>query len=1190
MMIDPTQRRTPVPGGFGGRDDPARRLWSLWTQGQRPDVQDFLVQAGIRDPEQIVRVLRVDQRERSRLGQWISAEAYLDGFPTVSGDPEHAVDLVFAEYLLREERGEQPGIEEYQSRFPQYAEDLKLQIELHQAMGANRQFPPTWADSSAAPRDRLKRELQAQAEALPNIPGYEIVDILGWGGMGVVYRAFQQGLHRLVALKMVHAGARASPQVLARLRVEAEAVGRLQHPNIVQIHEVGQHAGSPYLVLELVEGRSLAQWLQGTPRPARQAAELVETLAQAIHSAHRQGVVHRDLTPANVLLTAELTPKITDFGLAKLVIGGGDMRTQTGELLGTPSYMAPEQAASRQQAIGAATDVYALGAILYELLTGRPPFKAESPLETLRQVMVDEPVAPSRLQPRLPRDLETICLKCLRKESSQRYASAAALADDLRRFLESRPIVALRTSTLERAWRWCLRNRAVAILLTCVVSLLVTIAVAASISAARLGVQRDRANSNLEWAQSAERNALAKLGDSYLAQARAGRFSSRVGQRFGSLDVLAKGARIARSLDLPSERFAELRNEAIACLALPDLKPIQQWDGWAPGTVSVAIDANFERYARVSRDGSISLRSVKDDRELRNLEKAGFWPRFSRDGKYLGALGPELSLKVWNLERGTLVVTFEGRRAWDFSPRSDLLAFSQNDGTIHLFNLATCSTVATWTGSSIAKFVSFSADGRRLAVIGEPPSSLEIREVATGEKLAGFLIPAANDLAWHPDGKTVATAGQDFKISLWDVVTGSRRMMPEGPRSGGVRVAFSPGGDLLASWGWEGKIRLWDPTSGKLLLKLTCMGPDPAFGPDGLRLFAFDLDTLLGRWQIAHNREFRSLVPAGYHDDFGDLAIHPNGRLLAIGMENGFGLWDLTTGRELGHLPVGVTRHLLFDASGDLLTRGPYGLWRWTVRHEAGTATLRIGPPRPLPMPGNVVQFDRSRDGRVLGLAQFDGALAVDLSRPLQPVRLGPHPDVRYSAVSPDGRWVATGSHSAPGVKIWNSSNGKLEAELPSEGWSEVVFSPDGRWLMVGHHHCRVWEAGSWTERPLIGGAGLGFSPDSKVLAIETGAGVVRLVDPASGRDFARLENPNQERACRVAFSPDGARLVLSSNDSASIHVWNLQAIGQNLKAMGLEWELPAFQGNDDQTPPGPISIEVNPQRAPLPESQRKTP
>jgi WD40 repeat protein len=1163
-----------VPGSSGWRDDPARRLWSLWSQGQRPLVEEFLEQAGIRDPERIVRVLRIDQRERSRIGEWVPAEAYLGQFPEVSEEPEHAVDLVFAEYLLREERGEQPALEEYTSRFPRYADELKLQIELHLAMGADRAFPPTWAETSVGRRDRRRPEL-LEGESLPSIPGYEILEILGWGGMGVVYRALQQGLNRQVALKMVHAGAQASPQVLARLRVEARAVGRLQHPNIVQIHDVGEHAGSPYLVLELVEGRSLAQWLGGTPRPGRQAAEMVEALARAIHSAHVQGVVHRDLTPANILLTAEMAPKITDFGLAKLVIGGGDSRTQAGELLGTPSYMAPEQAASRQRAIGAATDVYALGAILYEMLTGRPPFKAESPLETLRQVMVDEPVAPSRLQPRLPRDLETICLKCLRKEPSQRYASALELADDLRRFLDGRTIVARRSSTLERTWRWCLRNRAVAILLTCVASLLVTIAVASSILAARLAFERDLANWNSRRAETAERDSLARLGDSYLAQARAGRFSGRLGQRFGSLDALAKGAHIALTLKIPPARLATLRNEAIACLALPDLKPVQHWDGWAPGTISVAIDPDFERYARVSRDGSISLRSLDNDRELLHLEQAGFLPRFSRDGKYLGAWGPEPSLKIWNLERPALVVTFQGRNAWDFSPRSDLLGMSQNDGTILLFNLATSSPAESLRTNSAARYISFSPDGGRLAVVGEPPMSLEIRDVASGQKLAGFPITGASDVAWHPDGKMLAIAGNDLTITIWDVVSGSRQMTLEGPRSAGVRVAFSHGGDLLGSWGWDGKLRLWDPRSGQLLLRTTCVGPDPAFGPDGALFVSVDLETRQGRWEIAHGREFRSLVRPGYHAAFSDVAIHPGGRLLAVGMEDGVGLWDVASSRELKHLPIGVTRHLLFDSAGDLLCRGAYGVWRWPVRQQAGSATLRVGPPVALALTGNLLQFDLSRSGRLMGLAQRDGALAVDLDRPSRPVRLGPHPDVRYTAVSPDGRLVATGSHSAPGVKIWDAESGKLEAELPCEGWSEVAFSPDGRWLMVGHHHCRVWEVGSWVQRPEIGGGGLCFSPDSKLLAVETGAGVVRMVDPASGREFARLEDPKEERANRGTFSPDGAMLVLCSGDSAALHVWNLRAIGKELEAISLAWELPAFQDAGDQ-PPVPLKVEVN--------------
>ncbi len=441
-MSDPTRMQS-AAGGTPGSDDPARRLARLWRQGQQPRVEDFLAQAAVSDPAVVVTVLRVDQWERRRRGQWVSAESYLDAFPSVRDDPERAIDVVFAEYMLREQLGESPTLGEYIRRFPQYADPLRLQVELHGAMEGEGEWdwPATWDEGRANPSADRGTESEPGSGEHPNIPGYEILGVLGWGGMGVVYRAWQHRLNRTVALKLVRAGAQASPQVLARFRVEAEAVARLQHPNIVQIHQVGQLAGCPFLVLELVDGPSLAQSLAGTPQATRRAGELVDLLARAIHSAHRQGVVHRDLTPANILLTTDGVPKITDFGLAKIVIGGEGLRTQTGELLGTPSYMAPEQAAGSHGAIGATTDVYALGAILYELLTGRPPFKAESPLETIRQVVADEPVAPSRLRPSLPRDLETICLKALRKEPAQRYPSAEALADDLRRFVDGRPIL-----------------------------------------------------------------------------------------------------------------------------------------------------------------------------------------------------------------------------------------------------------------------------------------------------------------------------------------------------------------------------------------------------------------------------------------------------------------------------------------------------------------------------------------------------------------------------------------------------------------------------------------------------------------------------------------------------------------------------------------------------------------------------
>jgi serine/threonine protein kinase/tetratricopeptide (TPR) repeat protein len=324
--------------------------------------------------------------------------------------------------------------------------------------------------------------------AAPAIPGYEILGVLGRGGMGVVYRARQTGLDRLVALKMILAGAHAGPEERARFQSEARATARLRHPHIVQIHEVGEHDGLPFFSLEFVDGGSLGQRLGGKPLPPRPAARLVETLARAVYAAHQQGILHRDLKPANILLQrkseapnpkseqetgavadfgfrisdlefriSDFEPKITDFGLAKrLDVEKG--QTQSGAIVGTPSYMAPEQAGGHTRQVGAAADVHALGAILYELLTGRPPFNAATPLETVFQVIRQEPVPPRRFQPAVPRDLETICLKCLQKEPAKRYPSAEGLADDLRRFAEGRPIAARPVGRAERLWRWCRRN------------------------------------------------------------------------------------------------------------------------------------------------------------------------------------------------------------------------------------------------------------------------------------------------------------------------------------------------------------------------------------------------------------------------------------------------------------------------------------------------------------------------------------------------------------------------------------------------------------------------------------------------------------------------------------------------------------------------------------------------------------
>jgi serine/threonine protein kinase len=434
-----------------------------------------------------------EQTRRWRAGEEVAVEDYLARSPGLRSDTEALLDLIYNEVRLREERGETPGPEEYRQRFPELEDMLRVQFEVHQAMRPGQVLGElSWPGEEAD-------FVESKQACLPVIDGYEVLEELGRGAMGVVYKARHLRLNRLVALKMILAGVHAAAKDLARFEAEARAVARLRHPNIVQIHEIGEQDGRPYLCLELLEGGSLAQQLRGRALPAEAAARLVEALARAVQHAHEQGVVHRDLKPANVLLSGSgvalaprgsggalaprerstpgadatrLTPKITDFGLARLLDGAtSESGPLTAGPVGTPPYMAPEQAAGNARGVDRSIDVYALGAILYEALTGRPPFLAATVYETLEQVRSLDPVPPRRLQPKVPRDLETICLACLRKEPHRRYASAAALADDLRRFTGGEPIAARPTPAWERAWKWCRRKPAHAALVALVVLL-----------------------------------------------------------------------------------------------------------------------------------------------------------------------------------------------------------------------------------------------------------------------------------------------------------------------------------------------------------------------------------------------------------------------------------------------------------------------------------------------------------------------------------------------------------------------------------------------------------------------------------------------------------------------------------------------------------------------------------------------
>jgi serine/threonine-protein kinase len=532
-----------MPEDTGSAADvaPAWEWLRRWQAGTAGDVRTFLAGTGPLPPEQVVAVLLVEQRERWQRGQRVPAETYLAWCGDVRASAEAAVELIFGEFLLRRRRGEAPQVSEYQIRFPQHADWLAKQVALHEALhsGSEGQSP-----TSADEQTPLPVAAAPSPSGWPQVAGYEILAEVGRGGMGVVYRARQTALDRLVALKVVLAGDHASDEGLVRFHREAQAVARLQHPGIVQIYEIGASGGLPFLALEYIAGGSLSQRLAGTPLPGREAAQLVAALADAVHHAHERGIVHRDLKPANVLLAGDgsppspalpvvpttkvpsqaapgpsrlagLTPKISDFGLAKRLDAPAGL-TQSGAIVGTPSYMAPEQAHGRSKDVRPAADVYALGAVLYEALTGRPPFKAAQAVDTLLQVISDEPVPPRRLQPKVPRDLDTICLKCLQKLPARRYPSALALAEDLRRFLGGKPIQARPTPAWERARKWAGRHPAWAGLIAVVAAGFVALAVGGAILAGTVvQLQRSQAQARANLASAAD--ASWRLGDELAA-------------------------------------------------------------------------------------------------------------------------------------------------------------------------------------------------------------------------------------------------------------------------------------------------------------------------------------------------------------------------------------------------------------------------------------------------------------------------------------------------------------------------------------------------------------------------------------------------------------------------------------------------------------------------------------------------
>jgi len=1108
-------------------------------------------------------------------GQRLPAEMLLDRFPQVSADAQRAVDIIYMEYLVREQLGEKPAAREFATRFPHLEGLLLEQIDLHEALRPE--------DIAAENGEKRTYELrdgdgEPKSQQFPVIPSLQIVRELGRGGMAVVYLARQPDLNRLVALKMVRAIDGGNRQLVDRFRTEAETVARLHHPRIVQIYSYGEQDGLPYLVLEYVDGGTLAQHLDGTPWSPAHAAALIAQLARTVHFAHEQGVVHRDLKPANVLLKDDRRGsdvKIADFGLAKILRDDPSTATHTGSLLGTPNYMAPEQAVGDSRGISPATDVYALGAMLYELLTGRPPFKAETAVKTLRQLAAGEPpVSIYRLSPDVPRDLATICEKCLHREASHRYGSAQELADDLGRFLTDRPIHARRTPALVQGWQWCRRNRPLATALGTVIGLLLAIAVVAVGYSVRLSDQLRKT----EAAQKAQREANAvaqlRLWDAYLAEAAARNVSRQPGQRFVALERVGKAIDLLDKIGRTSERVATVRDATLASLALSDLRKVRNLDEVPHDSRPMSISTGGGRFVVQSAAGDWEVYDLNTGRLILRLPLVtGAHAVISPTGQHLAIVEPSAT--------SILRIDSQEKVIGDL-PKADHVAFSSDGKLFALGHARGVSLLDTQTGKVLHELgstkadsqIRFDWDGDRLAVVRG--GQLQIFSIESGEMESTFDVKISGQccIAWHPAGGFVAVWGYDG-IRLWNLET--RTVALKYPHGGFPwNLEFTEDGTrLVACSMWDQRLAVWDVGQGTQVLDMrSFVSPNCSQASDGSVQLVRVVEGRVELWESSGDAECRSfgnqLFPST--GTCSRASLSPDSRLLLVSRDSGLELWDLDTLFRVASIAPGGPCQGFFTPEGDIVYASERGIYRLERKKDAESAPrtdsrsalreVRFGPSQQLAGPIFPHSFSVSSDGKRATFCDATDWYAMSLEEPEKHVTLLGEGDPRLGAVSNDGRHVVVSNWDSGGSTVWNAQTGNKLAELKSGLWGFPAFSANSKWLATTPDGVCIWNADDWrlmTRCNAVGttpaGLGISFSPDSRALVIGQTDGLIRLVSPETGEDWATLAHPQLSCASVIAISPDQSRLVtLPLVPDSPGFVWDLAAMRNRLQLTGLNW------------------------------------